>query len=162
MRLETRTFVFVAVDRIAGQARHGRARRSGAGIAGPRERRRRGSAGAKPPGFYVRGAPRARPPERSGDCGAPRAKARGVRGGEAPRIWPGAPRARPPERSGDCGAPRAKARGVRGGEAPRIWFEYFLHICQRTVQASLNRETPGGNSRDADVIRTCPFAADFR
>src|SRR5579863_2974282 len=50
MRLETRTFVFVAVDRIAGSARHGRARRSGAGIAGPRERRRRGSAGAKPPG----------------------------------------------------------------------------------------------------------------
>src|SRR5207245_7285252 len=32
------------------------------------------------------GAPRARPPERSGDRGAPRAKAKGVRGGEAPRI----------------------------------------------------------------------------
>src|SRR5216684_4342719 len=32
-----------------GQARHGRARRSGAGIAGPRERRRRGSAGRSPP-----------------------------------------------------------------------------------------------------------------
>src|SRR5216684_7659566 len=32
------------------------------------------------------GAPRARPPERSGDRGAPRATAKGVRGGEAPRI----------------------------------------------------------------------------
>src|SRR6202163_867984 len=32
------------------------------------------------------GAPRARPPERSGDRGAARAKAKGVRGGEAPRI----------------------------------------------------------------------------
>src|SRR5204863_3800700 len=30
------------------------------------------------------GAPQARPPERSGDRGAPRAKAWGVRGGEAP------------------------------------------------------------------------------
>src|ERR1700694_3917626 len=38
----------------------------------------------------ARGAPRARPPERSGDRGAPRAKAKGVRGGEAPRIWSGA------------------------------------------------------------------------
>src|SRR6266851_3637459 len=37
------------------------------------------------------GAPRARPPERSGDRGAPRATAKGVRGGEAPRIWVGAP-----------------------------------------------------------------------
>src|SRR5713226_2698798 len=36
------------------------------------------------------GASRARPPERSGDRGAPRAKAKGVRGGEAPRIWSGA------------------------------------------------------------------------
>src|SRR5213595_159104 len=33
------------------------------------------------------GAPQARPPERSGDHGAPRAEAWGVRGGEAPRIW---------------------------------------------------------------------------
>src|SRR5947207_15083358 len=33
------------------------------------------------------GAPQARPPERSGDRGAPRAKAWGVRGGEAPRVW---------------------------------------------------------------------------
>src|ERR671930_2152861 len=33
------------------------------------------------------GAPRARPPERSGDLGAPRATAKGVRGGEAPRIY---------------------------------------------------------------------------
>ena len=32
------------------------------------------------------GAPQARPLERSGDRGAPRATARGVRGGEAPRI----------------------------------------------------------------------------
>jgi hypothetical protein len=32
------------------------------------------------------GAPQARPPERSGDRGAPRATAKGVRGGEAPRI----------------------------------------------------------------------------
>ena len=30
------------------------------------------------------GAPRARPPERSGDRGAPRATAKGVRGGESP------------------------------------------------------------------------------
>src|SRR5438309_2172637 len=45
------------------------------------------------------GPPRARPPERSGDRGAPRAKAKGVRGGEAHRIYLGAPRARPPERS---------------------------------------------------------------
>src|SRR5260221_36828 len=36
------------------------------------------------------GAPRARPPERSGDRGAPRAKAKGVRGGGAPRIRTGA------------------------------------------------------------------------
>src|SRR5580698_7570943 len=50
MRLETRTLLFVGPIRIPGQARHGRARRSGAGIVGPRERRRRGSAGAKPPG----------------------------------------------------------------------------------------------------------------
>src|SRR5688572_22061806 len=34
----------------AGQARHGRARRSGAGAWGPRERRRRGARGAKPLG----------------------------------------------------------------------------------------------------------------
>src|SRR5881628_2783627 len=71
---------------------------------GPRERRRGGSAGAKPPGsgplygalreFCSRcerriavGAPQARPPERSGDHGAPRAEAWRVRGGEAPRIW---------------------------------------------------------------------------
>ena len=33
------------------------------------------------------GAPQARPPERSGDRGAPRATAKGVRGGEAPRIY---------------------------------------------------------------------------
>src|SRR5438093_1494893 len=33
------------------------------------------------------GAPQARPPERSGHHGAPRAEAWGVRGGEAPRIW---------------------------------------------------------------------------
>src|SRR6266478_10237118 len=37
-----------------------------------------------------RRAPRARPPERSGDRGAPRAKTKGVRGGEAPRVWSGA------------------------------------------------------------------------
>jgi len=34
------------------------------------------------------GAPQARPPERSGDHGAPRAKARGGRGGEAPGEAP--------------------------------------------------------------------------
>jgi hypothetical protein len=33
------------------------------------------------------GAPQARPPERSGAKGSPRGKARGVRGGEAPRIF---------------------------------------------------------------------------
>src|SRR5204862_2635147 len=37
------------------------------------------------------GAPQARPPERSGDRGAPRAKAWGVRGGEAPRVSAGVP-----------------------------------------------------------------------
>src|SRR5437016_7879086 len=61
------------------------------------------------------GAPRARPPERSGDRGAPRATAKGARGGEAPRIRL--------ERSGDRGAPRATAKGARGGEAPRIRLE---------------------------------------
>ena len=33
-----------------------------------------------------RGAPQARPPERSGATGSPRTKVWGVRGGEAPRI----------------------------------------------------------------------------
>src|SRR5438132_3008842 len=61
------------------------------------------------------GAPRARPPERSGDRGAPRATAKGVCGGEAPRIRL--------ERSGDRGAPRAKAKGSAGAKPPRIQVE---------------------------------------
>src|ERR1700680_3031714 len=38
------------------------------------------------PSGQLLGAPRAGPPERSGDRGAPRVKAKGVPGGEAPRI----------------------------------------------------------------------------
>src|SRR5580704_4798441 len=49
MRLESSTFVLVAAGRIPGEARHGRARRSGAGIVGPRERRRKGVRGGGAP-----------------------------------------------------------------------------------------------------------------
>src|SRR5437762_11159175 len=50
MRLAARILYSLWASRITGEARHRRARRSGAGIVGPRERRRGGSAGAKPPG----------------------------------------------------------------------------------------------------------------
>src|SRR5436190_19663537 len=53
MRLAARILYSLWASRITGQARHGRARRSGAGIVGPRERRRGGSAGAKPPGSFL-------------------------------------------------------------------------------------------------------------
>src|SRR5881394_3785288 len=102
MRLAARILYSLWASRITGQARHRRARRSGAGIVGPRERRRGGSAGAKPPGSSPLWA---------------RSENFVLVVGE-PHNGPGAPQARPPERSGDRGAPRAKAWGVRGGEAP--------------------------------------------
>src|ERR1700758_1320863 len=90
------------------------------------------------------GAPRARPPERSGDRGAPRAKAKGGPRGRSPRIVkratgapagaaggaggpspqtpPRAPRPPPPERSGDRGPPRAKAKGGPRGRSPPDLF----------------------------------------
>src|SRR5579864_6978356 len=106
-------------------------------------------------------APQARPPERSGDRGAPRATAKGVRGGEAPRdarpvmrletrtlysCWPQneprAPQARPPERSGDRGAPRATAKGVRGGEAPRD-ARPVMRLETRTLYSCWPQNEPG-------------------
>src|SRR5436190_3755898 len=64
-------------------------------------------------GRITGGAPRARPPERSGDDGAPRAKAWGVRGGEAP------------------------------GEAPRIYFEGASFVTYRAICSPVANQTPG-------------------
>src|SRR5436190_6941298 len=154
MRLAARILFSLWASRITGSARHRRARRSGAGIVGPRERRRGGSAGAKPPGsrplygalreFCSRckrrriavgahgaparsGAGHGAPASDEPGCGEEPTLARYAARSEnfvlvvgEPHNGLGAPQARPPERSGDRGAPRAKAWGVRGGEAPRV------------------------------------------
>src|SRR5881394_4568380 len=104
MRLAARILYSLWASRITGQARHRRARRSGAGIVGPRERRRGGPRGRSPPDL-------ARYAARSENF---------VLVAGEPHNGLGAPQARPPERSGDRRAPRAKAWGVRGGEAPRV------------------------------------------
>src|SRR5207247_740265 len=69
---------------LKGEARHRRARRSGAGIVGPRERRRRGAAGAKPPGSKKRRATGAPAGAERGSWGPASAGAGGSAGAKPP------------------------------------------------------------------------------